>query len=285
MSTVTALAATAPRKLSAAVRANPALALGSLIVGSVIALSVLAPVVAPYAVTEQRILDRLQAPSVTHALGTDQYGRDLLSRTLYGGRTALLLGVGAVALGLALGVPVGLGSGYVGGRADEVVMRVVDAFLAFPALLMALLIITALGATTLHALLAIGVANAPGVARIVRSQTLTVRHEEFVLAARVQGDSHTYIMFGEILPNVLPPIVIEATIRVGFAVLAGASLSFLGLGVQPPQADWGLMIREARLYIFLSPWPLLCPGAALALTIVGFNLFGDGLRDRLAARS
>jgi peptide/nickel transport system permease protein len=112
-----------------------------------------------------------------------------------------------------------------------------------------------------------------------------VKHEEFVLAARAQGDSHAYIMFGEILPNLLPIIVIEASIRVGFAILAGASLSFLGLGVQPPTADWGLMIREARQHIFLSPWPLLCPGAALALTIVGFNLFGDGVRDRLAGRA
>lgn len=258
------------------------LALGSLLLGLVIVLAALAPLVAPYSVTEQSILDKLQPPSGKHALGTDQYGRDLLTRTLFGGRTALLLGLGAVALGLALGVPVGLASGYVGGRIDEAVMRLVDAFLSFPALLMALMIITALGASTTHAVLAIGVANAPGIARIVRSQTLAVREEEFVLAARAQGDWHGWIMFGEILPNVLPTVVIEATIRIGFAILAGASLSFLGLGVQPPQADWGLMIREARQYIFLSPWPLLCPGAALALTIVGFNLFGDGLRDRLA---
>src|SRR5207245_1655904 len=154
--------------------------------------------------------------------------------------------------------------------------------LALGLLLVGAVIVPALGATTGHARLAMGVANAPGIARIVRSQTLAVKHEEFVLAARAQGDSHGYVMLGEILPNLLPPIVIEATIRVGFAILAGASLSFLGLGVQPPQADWGLMIREARQYIFLSSWPLLCPGAALAITIVGSNLFGDGLRDWLA---
>jgi peptide/nickel transport system permease protein len=264
---------------------NPALTLGLLLVGGMIVLSLAAAAIAPYAAAEQHIADRLQGPSPRHLLGTDQYGRDLLTRTLLGGRTALVLGLGAVAFGLALGVPVGLASGYVGGRTDEAVMRVVDAFLSFPALLLALLIVTALGATTGHALLAIGVANAPGVARIVRSQTLAVTHEEFVLAARAQGDSHGYVMLGEILPNLLPPIVIEATIRVGFAILAGASLSFLGLGVQPPQADWGLMIREARQYVFLSAWPLLCPGAALAITIVGFNLFGDGLRDWLAARA
>ena len=265
-------------------RTSPALLIGSLIAGLVIVLTALAPAIAPYTIAEQHIADRLQGPSPRHLLGTDQYGRDLLSRTLVGGRTALLLGLGAVALGLALGVPIGLASGYLGGWADTVIMRVTDAFLSFPALLMALLILTALGAGTWHAVLALGIANAPGVARIIRSQTLAVAHQEFVLAARAHGDSHGYIMVGEILPNVLPPIVIEATIRVGFAILAGASLSFLGLGVQPPQADWGLMIREARQYIFLSAWPLLCPGVALALAIVGFNLFGDGLRDRLGGR-
>jgi peptide/nickel transport system permease protein len=259
----------------------PALALGALILGLVTALALLAPWVAPYPPTEQRILERLQGPSARYLAGTDQYGRDLLSRTLVGGRTALGLGVGAVALGLLLGVPIGLGSGYVGGRADEVVMRLMDALLSFPSLLMALLIITALGASLTHALLAIGVANAPGVARIVRSATLAVKEEEFVLAARARGESPLYVVFGEILPNLLPPVVIEGTIRTGFAILTGASLSFLGLGVQPPTADWGLMIREARQYVFLSPWPLLVPGVALAVTIIGFNLFGDGLRDRL----
>ena len=262
--------------MTALARANPPLTIGILILGCVLTFAVLAPLVAPYGVAEQNILDRLQRPGAKHLLGTDQYGRDLLTRTLFGGRTALLLGLGAVALGLLLGVPIGLASGYAGGRTDEVIMRVVDAFLSF---------VTALGASTMHALLAIGLANAPGIARIVRSQTLAVKHEEFVLAARAQGDAHPYIMFGEILPNLLPPIVIEATIRVGFAILASASLSFLGLGVQPPTADWGLMIREARQHIFLSPWPLLCPGLALALTIVGFNLFGDGVRDRLAGRA
>ena len=153
----------------------------------------------------------------------------------------------------------------------------------FPSLLLALLIITALGASASHALLAIGVANAPGIARIVRSAALGLRETEFVLAARARGERHLYVMFGEIFPNVLSPIVVEATIRIGFAILTGASLSFLGLGIQPPQADWGLMIREARQFVFLSPWPLVAPGVALGLTIIAFNLFGDGLRDRLAS--
>jgi peptide/nickel transport system permease protein len=262
-------------------RANPALLIGVLVLGFVILVSLLAPLVAPYEESEQHILERFQRPSAKYVLGTDQYGRDLLSRTLMGGRTALVLGIGAVGLGLMLGVPIGLGTGYFGGRADDLVMRVMDALLSLPSLLMALLIITALGASTTHALLAIGVANTPGIACVVRSAALSVRNEEFVLAARARGDTHLYTMFGEIFPNVLPPIVIEGTIRIGFAILTGASLSFLGLGVQPPTADWGLMIRDARQYIFLSPWPLVCPGAALGITIIGFNLFGDGLRDRL----
>ncbi len=249
----------------------------------VLALTVLAPWVAPYVPTDQHVLDRLKPPSGRFLLGTDQYGRDLLSRTLVGGRAALVLGVGAVLLGLSLGVPIGLTAGYFGGRLDDVVMRLVDAMLAFPALLLALLIITALGASTGHALLAIGVANVPGIARIVRSVTLSLREAEFVLAAGARGEGHLYVMFGEIFPNVLPSVVVEATIRIGFAILAGASLSFLGLGVQPPQADWGVMIREARQYAFESSWPMVAPGVALGVTIIAFNLFGDGLRDRLGA--
>jgi len=264
-------------------RRSPALAVGGLILAVVLVLGVAAPWIVPYPTTEQHMLERLKPPGARFVLGTDQYGRDLLSRTLVGTRPALLLGLGAVALGLTVGVPIGLLAGYAGGRLDDVVMRVVDAMLAFPSLLLALLIITALGASTGHALLAIGVANAPGVARIVRSATLSLREAEFVLAARARGERHLYVMFGEIFPNVLAPVVVEATLRVGFAIVAGASLSFLGLGVQPPTADWGLMIREARQYVFVSPWPLLAPGTALAITIVAFNLFGDGLRDRLGA--
>jgi peptide/nickel transport system permease protein len=258
-----------------------ALVVGSAILAVMLGVSLLGPWISPYADTEQHILKRLERPSLAYLLGTDQYGRDLLSRTLMGGRTALLLGVGAVLLGLAFGVPVGLAAGYYGGRADDAIMRVVDAMLSFPSLLFALLIITALGASTTHALVAIGIANVPGIARIVRGNTLGLRETDFVLAARARGEGHLYIMFGEIFPNVLPPVVVETTIRIGFAMLAAASLSFLGLGVQPPAADWGVMIREARQYVFLSPWPLVAPGFALGITIIGFNLFGDGLRDRL----
>jgi peptide/nickel transport system permease protein len=258
---------------------NTSLAIGSTILTFAILVSLFGPLISPQATTEQNILARLQGPSVKYFLGTDQYGRDLLSRTLLGGRTSLILGVGAVSLGLLIGIPIGLLTGYFKGKTDEIIMRFMDTLLSFPSLLMALLIITALGASMSHAMLAIGIANCPGISRIVRSATLSVRSEEFVLAAEARGESHFYIMFSEIFPNILPPIIIEATIRIGFAILIGASLSFLGLGVQPPLADWGLMIRDSREYLFLSSWPLICPGVALGMTIVGFNLFGDGLRD------
>jgi peptide/nickel transport system permease protein len=258
---------------------NPALVIGSSILAFIILVSLVGPVISRHATTEQHILKRLQGPSLTYLFGTDQYGRDLLSRTLLGGRTSLILGLGAVALGLVLGIPIGLITGYFKGRTDEIVMRFMDILLSFPSLLMALLIITALGASLSHAILAIGIANCPGIARIVRSATLSVGNEEFVFAAEARGESHFYIMASEIFPNILPPTIIEGTIRIGFAMLIGASLSFLGLGVQPPHADWGLMIRDSREYLFLSPWPLICPGIALAVTIIGFNLFGDGLRD------
>jgi peptide/nickel transport system permease protein len=263
---------------------SPALGLGSALLILVGIGSVVAPLLTPYRPTDQRILDRLQPPSPAHWLGTDQYGRDVLTRMLFGGRTSLLLGLGAVVLALACGVPIGLAAGYRGGFADNLLMRMTDVFLSFPSLLLALLVITGLGASLVHAIVAVGMANASGIARLVRGATLAVRNEEFVLAARARRESGLYTAFGEIFPNILAPVIVEATIRIGFAILTGASLSFLGLGVQPPQADWGVMIRESREYIFLSPWPLIVPGAALGLTIIGFNLFGDGLGDTLGRR-
>ena len=265
-------------------RQSPPLCIGTIILVLVTFITIIAPLIAPYSPTEQNILFRLKPPSAAHWLGTDQFGRDVLSRVLIGGRSSFILGIGAIALALAIGVPLGIAAGYFGGVIDDLLMRATDVFLSFPALLMALLVITVMGASIEHATLAIGIANTPAIARVVRGTTLSVRNEEFVLAARVRGDSVLYTMFGEILPNALPPVIVEGTIRIGFAMLAGAALSFLGLGVQPPQADWGLMMRDARNYIMLSPWPLFAPGVALAVTVVGLNLFGDGLSDVLGRK-
>jgi peptide/nickel transport system permease protein len=186
---------------------------------------------------------------------------------------------------LLLGIPIGLVTGYFGGKTDEVLMRLMDTLISIPSLLMALLILSALGGSMFNAMLAIGIVGAPRIGHVVRCSTLSVKNEEVVLAAKARGESRLFIMFGEILPNVLSPIIIEATIGVGFAIMIGASLSYLGLGVQPPQADWELMICQAREYLFSSPYPMVFPGLALAVTIIGFNLLGDGLRDFIGEKA
>lgn len=264
---------------------SPTMMIGSIIVAATILITVFSIYVTPYNITEMHFLDRLRGPTINFIFGTDQYGRDIFSRVLVGGRTSLTLGLGAVLLQLLLGIPIGLVTGYFGGKTDEVLMRLMDTLISIPSLLMALLILSALGGSMFNAMLAIGIVGAPRIGRVVRSSTLSVKNEEFVLAAKARGESHIFIMFGEIMPNVLSPIIIEATIGVGFAIMIGASLSYLGLGVQPPQADWGLMIRQAREYLFSSPYPMLFPGLALAVTIVGFNLLGDGLRDFIGEKT
>jgi peptide/nickel transport system permease protein len=264
---------------------SPTMIIGSIIVAATILITAISIYVTPYEITEMHFLDRLKGPTINFIFGTDQYGRDIFSRVLVGGRTALTLGLGAVLLQLLLGIPIGLVTGYFGGKTDEVLMRLMDTLISIPSLLMALLILSALGGSMFNAMLAIGIVGAPRIGRVVRSSTLSVKNEEFVLAAKARGESHIFIMFGEILPNVLSPIIIEATIGVGFAIMIGASLSYLGLGVQPPQADWGLMIRQAREYLFSSPYPMLFPGLALAGTIIGFNLLGDGLRDFIGEKT
>ena len=259
----------------------PAFFFATLMISIILLVAILSPYIVPYRPTQQNILDRFQGPSLKHLLGTDQYGRDLFSRVLVGGRTSLAIGIGATILGLLLGVPLGLFTGYWGGKTDEVVMRLMDSLMSFPSLLLALLVLITLGSSSINVILSIAIVYMPRIARVVRSSTLSIKNEEFVLAARAAGESHLYIMFGEILPNALAPIAIEGSIRIGFAILVGASLSFLGMGVQPPTPDWGLMIKQAKSYMFLSPWSIISPGIALGATIMVFNLFGDALRDLL----
>jgi peptide/nickel transport system permease protein len=254
-------------------------------------LSLLAAVVlfgadlAPYNPLQFHPRSRLQGPSAQFWLGTDQFGRDIFSRMLHGARSTILFGVVATLSGTALGTLIGVVSGYLGGRIDNFIMRAVDGLIAIPDLLLTLLIVTVLGGGTVYAVIAVAVAFTPGMARIARSVTLSVRTREYVQAAVARGERGAYIVLREMLPNVVAPVVVEATIRVSFAVMLGATLGFLGLGAQPPSSEWGLMIAEARQFMFRNPWMVVWPGAGIALVAIGFNLFGDALRDLLNPRA
>ncbi len=260
---------------------TPNLLAGLLILGPIVLVAVLAPVIMPYDPNATNAVDQYAAPGTQYLLGTDQYGRDLLSRVIIGARATIALGVGSSLLATALGVPIGLTAGFLGGRVDEYLMRAVDILISIPTILLALLIVAALSPSLLNVIIAVGIVYAPRIARVIRSSTLSIRNEEFVLAAKARGESNSYIMFREILPNVLPATLIEASVRAGYAVIIGASLSFLGMGTQPPLADWGYMIAISRDHIAQTPWFLIWPSIALSMTILGFHLTGDGLRDAL----
>ena len=259
--------------------------LGSLIVAAVALAALAGPFLAPHDPEAFHITARFKGPGADYWLGTDQFGRDILSRLLMGARPTLMLAVLATVLGTGAGALIGTASAFLGGRADEAIMRTVDAVMAIPSLLFALLIVTALGANAANALIAIGVAFAPGMARITRSVALTVRKQDYVNAAIARGESSGFIVLREMLPNVVAPIVVETTIRIAFSVMLLATLSFLGLGAQPPSSEWGLMVSESRQYLFRNPWMMVWPGLAIALVAIGFNLLGDGLRDALNPRT
>ncbi|WP_023640554.1 ABC transporter permease [Dickeya zeae] len=231
------------------------------------------------------ILARYKAPSAMHWFGTDQLGRDILSRVLVGARTTILYSLLATSLAMVAGSVIGTASAYLGGRMDEGIMRTMDAVMSIPSLLFALLIVSTLGQSSLNAVLAITIASIPGMVRIARSVALAARQQDYVYAAIARGESPSYIILREMLPNIVAPIIVESTIRVSFAIMLFATLSFLGLGAQPPQPEWGLMVSEARAYFFNAPWMMLIPGLAIAIVAIGFNLLGDGLRDVLNPRS
>ena len=257
---------------------------GVLIVGLVAVVALAAPLLAPYPYDEMHFLDRLKPPSRAYLLGTDEFGRDVLSRTLLGARLSLFIGVGATLVCMALGVPIGLVAGYARGRIDEVIMRSMDVIMSFPPILLGLLILAVTSPSIWKTTLAVGLVYVPAIVRITRSATLSLAGEEFIQAARARGERPLYILSAEILPNAWPPIIVEASLRVTFAILLGAALSFLGLGAQPPSSDWGLMIGEARAFVDTAPWVATAPGLAMCLTVVGVNLLGDGLREVLDPR-
>jgi peptide/nickel transport system permease protein len=263
---------------------TPQGAAGATIVLLVACLCVLGPAVAPMDPDKIDFLGRFAAPGAAHWLGGDQLGRDVLSRLLIGARSTVPLAVAATLIGSVSGAVIGTASAYLGGRWDEAIMRTADAVMAIPGLLLALLLVSSIGKGSGNAMLAIGIAFAPGLARVTRSVALAARRQDYVAAAIARGERASWIVLREMLPNVLAPLVIESTIRVAFAVMLLATLSFLGLGAQPPASDWGLMVSDARSFLDQAPWMLIAPGAAIAITAIGFNLLGDGLRDALNPR-
>jgi len=260
------------------------LKVGLAVVGSIVLLSLLAPWIAPHPWDTISIRTRFQPPSLTYWFGTDDYGRDVLSRLLMGGRLSLAMGIGATLISVLFGVPVGLAAGYFAGKVDEMLMRVADVLMAIPAIMLGLLVLAVTPPALWKTAVAVGFVYVPLIARVARSVTLGLANVEFVEAARARAESASYILFREILPNAWPPLIVEASLRVTYAILLGSALSFLGLGAQPPSSDWGLMIAEARAFIDRAPWIALAPGFAMCLLVIGINLIGDGLRERLDPR-
>lgn len=258
--------------------------LGGIIAGLVIFAAVFAPLIAPYDPLEQDILSLLQGPTAEHPLGTDELGRDTLSRVIYGSRVSLMVGIIAVGISLFIGTALGLIAGYGRGLIDTVIMQMMDGLLAFPALVLALAITAMLGPSLNNAMIAIGVTGIPAFARLVRGQVLALRDLEYVQAARALGASHNQIVMKHILPNTMAPIIVQASIAIPAAILAEAGLSFLGLGIQPPTPSRGAMLNTARGYIQMTPWLAIVPGVAIFITVLAFNFLGDALRDTLDSR-
>lgn len=246
--------------------------------------AILAPVLTVYEENDMDLMNRLSAPGGAHLLGTDEGGRDVLTRLLYGARVSLLIGVIPALLSLILGAVLGVIAGYRGGITDTIIMRIADVTLAFPSMLLAMVIMYALGGGLINVFLTLTLVNWASVARVVRSQTLQLKNSEFVEAARVMGVSNRKIMMRHILPNCLPTLLVLFTLNIPTSILTESSLSFLGLGVQPPNASWGLMINTGRQYLFTAPWLSFVPGIAIMLTVLAFNFLGNGLLDVLDPR-
>jgi peptide/nickel transport system permease protein len=254
---------------------------GLVILALLVIAAVLGPTFAPYEINDISISDRLTGPSATHWFGTDELGRDVLSRVIVGARVSLLVGFIAVGIALVVGVPIGLVSGFYGGAADSLLMRMMDILFALPAILLAIAILAVLGPGIVNAMIAIGIVYIPIFARITRGSVLTIKQSVFVRAARSLGATDARILRSHILPNVMAPIIVQTSLSLAFAILAEAALSFLGLGVQPPAPAWGRMLAEGRGFFEQAPWMAIFPGLAIVVTVMAFNFVGDGLRDAL----
>lgn len=277
-----------PYVLSGAVlrqfRQSRSAVIGLILVAFFILVAALAPLLAPYDPTAFTLGQQLRPPSAANPLGTDELGRDILSRLLWGSRVTLLITLGAVVVSLVVGATLGIVAGFRGKWTDTLIMRVMDVLLAMPGFLLAIAIIAALGAGTFNVVVAVGIFSIPAFARVARGSTLSIKEQDYVLAARALGASDITIMRRHVLPNVAPPLVVQTSLRLATAILTASGLSFLGLGPQPPQPEWGAMLSTGRNFITSSPQLATIPGLAILLVAMGFNLLGDGLRDALDPR-
>ncbi|MBA2876531.1 nickel transporter permease [Thermaerobacillus caldiproteolyticus] len=257
---------------------------GTGIVSFFILLAVLAPLIAPYGINEQNLSLRLQPPSSEHLFGTDDFGRDILSRVIYGARISLWVGFFSVLGSVVAGSLLGIIAGYYGRWIDGVISRIFDIMLAFPSILLAIGIVAVLGPSLQNALIAIAVINIPNFGRLIRSRVLSIKQEEYIMAAKAIGMSDMRILFHHILPNSMTPIIVQGTLAIATAIIEAAALGFLGLGAQPPNPEWGKMLADSKDFLTQAPWTMFFPGLAIMLTVLGFNLMGDGLRDALDPR-
>lgn len=259
--------------------------IGLIIIVLLLVVAALAPVLAPYhPIDDASLIDRYQPPSSKHWLGTDELGRDILSRIIYGAQISIKIGVIAVGISAVFGVLLGGISGYLGRWVDMIIMRFIDILMAFPSILLAIALVAVLGRSLENAMIAVGLVGVPQFARIVRSTVLSVKEKEFVESARASGVKGPRILFKHVLPNCMAPIIVQATLSVGTAILDAAGLSFLGLGAQAPTPEWGAMLNDGVAALQTAPWVIMFPGLAILLVVLGFNLFGDGLRDALDPR-
>ena len=260
------------------------LGLGILVI--LVLLALFADVIADYdtVVIKQNLANRLKGPSAEHWLGTDEFGRDIFARLIHGARVSLKVGIIAVGISIVLGGILGALAGFYGGRIDNIIMRIMDVFLAVPSILLAIAIVSALGPSIINLMVAISISSVPSYARIVRASVLSIRDQEFVEAARAIGANNARIIFRHIIPNSLAPVIVQGTLGVASAILSTAGLSFIGLGIQPPAPEWGSMLSGGRQYLRYAWWVTTFPGVAIMITILSLNLLGDGLRDALDPR-
>ncbi|WP_068783135.1 nickel transporter permease [Paenibacillus phocaensis] len=267
-----------------AFRKNKIAMVGLVMIGFFILIALLAPVIAPYEYDTQVLRDRLKAPSSSHWFGTDDLGRDLFTRVLYGARISLWVGTFSVVGSIILGTLLGILAGFYGKWIDMVISRLFDILLAFPSILLAIAIVAILGPSLQNALLAIAIVNIPTYGRLVRAKVLSLKNEEYITAARAIGMKNSAILLRHILPNSLTPIIVQGTLGIATAIIEAAALGFLGLGAQPPTPEWGKMLSDSRQFIATAPWTVVFPGISIMLTVLAFNLMGDGLRDALDPR-